>query len=821
MKYPLAFISIPIMLGVIFTYYIEVSLSVIFALLFLCIVLSLIAIKLKGSGKAGLALALVLVGMLLTNMRLDGAQLLKYLDKPLEIVAEVEDVVEVDENRTRLIIRTQGIRDEGEFVKVSEKSILNIIGKRDIRVGDRIRFTGVLKEPLPNTNPRLYNYKLNLLSHGIFTSCTIRDHAISGFVRDELDFLTKFRLGARDKIEEILDLYLKGDSRSIMKSILLGSYRYLEEEQVQTFRDLGLAHIIAVSGLHIGILTSLLIYLFAYMGIKREVNIAISIALIWAYGYIIGFPVSVVRANIMYTVLFSSQLLKKPYDSINSLFFALLLLMFINPFWIFHVGFQLSYVATFSVVYFTPKISMIFGLPRTGLFSSLASIVAAQIGILPLLAYYFNRLPMVGIVANLILVPLFNICLVMTILLIPMSFISGQLASSIGILVGSIVNLQSLGMNVLSYFPILYIRARSPYVLEIIFYYIIIFVIFGISKLRNIKRRAYKLVLVFLVSFLLTNQILISIDDSILVEFIDVGQGDSVLIRSKKGAYLIDTGGDIFGQYDVGENTLVPYLEKQGIFKLKGVFISHFHEDHCNSLPYLMDHVDIDNIYVGYVDDDNDLYREIKEGARRQGISINVLKRGNLLSIDDNTHLLVLGPDKDLLSMPIDDNDLSLVLLMKHFDNSFLFTGDIEHRGEVKVVETLDRGVDLLKVPHHGSNTSSSQDFLEKLKPKAAFVSVGRNNMFGHPHGEVVKRYEELNIALYRTDESGLIRVYLRGDGFAVDTFLKEKPDLIHIIKTYNIYISQIIICSIVIYVAMKYYIKVDEELKKIELEGV
>lgn len=313
-----------------------------------------------------------------------------------------------------------------------------------------------------------------------------------------------------------------------------------------------------------------------------------------------------------------------------------------------------------------------------------------------------------------------------------------------------------------------------------------------------------------------------ALDNSLTIEFIDVGQGDSILIRGKEGNYLIDTGGDIFGQFHVGENILLPYLEKQGIFKLKGVFISHFDMDHCGSLPYLMDNIDIENLYIGYVDEGNELYRLIKDKATEKRIPIYILKKGEFLKLASNTHALVVGPDKGLLDVPKrEGNDLSLVLLIKHLDKKILFTGDIEREGERNVVESLKTTVDLLKVPHHGSNTSSSVEFLEKLKPKAAVISVGRNNMFGHPHGEVIKRYEENNINLYRTDKLGLIRAHLDREDFVINGFLKERIGLLYIIKTYNLFISNLLLCSILMYIVIRYFTKLDEEMNRIGLERV
>ncbi|MBZ2175752.1 DNA internalization-related competence protein ComEC/Rec2 [Schnuerera sp. xch1] len=817
MKRPLVLLTIFISLGIVFYYYVEVNLYMILLLLMLSIAANLINIKFNYSMYIGLLLSFFLLGMFIIGIKENSSQLIQFIDKPIELSGTIKESKDIEENSKHVVL-IDNIKYENIDRNVSEKIILNVIGKCKLDIGDKIRFNAVLREPIENTNPRLYNYKLNLLTNNIYTTTTIREYSILDVVEQNLNIFLSLKLSFIDKVEKTFDLYLAEGNSPIMKSIILGEDSYLDEERIQQFRDLGLAHILAVSGLHIGILTALLVGMFAYIGIDRRINIILTIIILWIYAYIIGYPVSVLRSNIMFTVLLLSQLWAKPYDSINVLFFALLLLIIINPYWIFSVGFQLSFVATFSIIYFTPKFNKILYLKDSSIVRTLVSIISVQIGLLPVLAYYFNHIPLISIVSNLILVPLFSICLVLSIFLIFFSFISEYISDAIGITINFLLNIQLMAIEILNYFPVLNIKVASPSFLTIGMYYILIFTLLGIIQIKELNRVITKVMVTYLLLLILINSISINLNETLSIDFIDVGQGDSILLRTKEENYLIDTGGNAFGDFDIGENILLPYLEKEGVFKLDGIFITHFHEDHCKSLPYLMDNMKIENIYFGYTEDNNASYKDIKNRAEHKDIPIFILKKGDRLNLDNN-EVTVIGPNYELLkNSNNNENDLSLVLLLTHFDTTILFTGDIEKKGEENVVNTMHRNIDFLKVPHHGSNTSSGADLLNVLKPNIGIISVGRNNVFGHPNSEVIDTYNSNNIELYRTDKHGLINLTLDKNDFKINPFIREKISVLYIIGHYYLNIIFLVIYFEILYIMIKYYTLIYKEMERIEL---
>lgn len=822
MNRPFIYFTIPILFGIVFYYFIEINIFITLILLVLFLIVNLIRLKLNLTIKINLFISFFLLGILLTGLKSNSSQLIEYVDMPIELKGVVKDVKTISEEEGRYIILVHSINHNGTYKNISEKTILKVIGEKQLTLGDEVGFKAILKEPLPNTNPKLFNYKLSLLTENIYTTATIKDYSITTVEKVKPSLPFRLKEGFTNKVERTFDSYLVEDNSSLMKAIVLGNDSYLDGENINQFRDLGLAHILAVSGLHIGILAGFLVSLMAYLGINRKINIGLTIAIIWFYAYIIGGPPSVLRANIMFSLLLLSELLREPYDSINTLFFALFLMIIINPFWIFGIGFQLSFIATFFIIYLTPKISEIFYPYDSKIIKSLAGILSVQFGLLPIQAYYFNRIPLIAVVANLILVPLFSICLILSMVMILFSCFSRLAASSIGLIVNFLLNIQFYGIELFNYFPYLTLRLSSPSIMEIFIYYIFIFILFDVLKIRNLNKRVTKAIIFYLLFLIIINSFAISLNQRLDANFIDVGQGDSILLNTKEGNYLIDTGGNIFGNFDIGENILIPYLEKMGIFKIKGVFITHYDADHCKSLPYLMDNMEVENIYLGYEREGNELYEKIKGKALSKNVPISILRKGDKLRLDNNTNVIVVGPDEELLrNSKNNENNLSLVLLLNYYDKNILFTGDIEKAGEQSLLKSLNANVDFLKVPHHGSKTSSSIELLESTKPKVGFISVGRNNSFGHPHIEVINRYEDNSIDLYRTDQLGLINLNLDRTNYKITPFIKERLSIIYVMKYYGLIISCFIVYIIISYIMIKYFALLMKEMEKVELQGI
>ncbi|MBU5427139.1 DNA internalization-related competence protein ComEC/Rec2 [Tissierella pigra] len=810
MKRPFVFITIPFILGIVFSYYIEIRLITILIFLFFILILYIINFSKDKSNNIFLLLILFTFGIILAKYNLNNSFLISKEGEEFLLRGIVDDVVWKEEGEGKYIVEINRV---GNF-NIKEKTVLKIRGDKQVSLGDKLIFKGKINVPLENTNPMLFNYKRSLLSNKLYTTININDYSILEIERNDIPLKYKMKLKFKERIENLFNSNLSEENSSLMKSIVLGEYNYLDEKNISKYRDLGLAHILAVSGLHIGIISSFLVYIFSHLGIKRKINIFMTLIIIWFYGYLIGFPPSLLRANIMFSIIFIGQAMAEPYDSINSLFFAMLILLIINPMWIFNLGFQLSFLASFSIIYFTPKIKHIFYLYKNKLTYTLSGLLAVQIGLFPVQAYYFNKISIMGILANLIIAPILSFSLIIGAVMVGLSYSLDIFIPFLGKILNLILSIQFRLIDILYKFPFGIIKYHSPSIGEFILYYIFILILFKVIKVNKISFNLQRIIIYYLVFFLVFNFIILLNDKSVNIHFIDVGQGDGILIQTNRDNYLVDTGGNIMDSFDIGKNITLPYLEKIGVNKIKGVFITHFDEDHCKSLPLLMENIKIKNILLSYENHGNKTYDEIKN----KNIPIKILKENDLIYLDNNTYIKVLSPNESIIRNGFTENNKSLVFILSNYNKNILFTGDIEKEVELELFSKIEDNIDIIKVPHHGSNTSSTDEFLEVIQPSTAIISVGRNNLYGHPRNEVLERYISYGTEIYRTDTMGRIKVVLNKGDIKIESFIKEKPDSIDFLNTNFFYIIFYIIYYLLSYILIKFYLYLEGELKTNEL---
>lgn len=803
MKRPFMNILIPFIFGIAFFYYTQFEISFMILSFFLMLGLILLINNKKITNILFYIMIFNFAGLLLYNS-LNSSEISNYYDQDVELEIIIKDEIDKREYYTSYYGEINRVFAKEFSTKVSEKTIVNLKGDKKLDYGTVILGQTSIEEPMSNTNPGLFDYSRYLKTKNIHSIIEFKERNYDIIGEISLNRLDKVKLGVKQYLDKFLQSSLEEKNVGIIKGILLGDDSSLEEENLEQYRKLGIAHILAISGLHIGIITGFLLFILGKININYKISSLIVIVFIFIYGYIVDYPPSILRASIILSFLMLSRIIYKRPDYINILSFVALILLVYQPLWIFDIGFQLSFVCTLFIIVLTPKINnAIFSDVRFG--KLISPLLAVQIGIAPILIYNFNYIAATSLIANLILIPILSYLFISVIFLIGLSLFSFDIAIILMELVDKtltyfsyIVDLVHDYLNIVVYLP-------SLSFISIIIYYFIVYIL---ANGRDLKKIKYKYKILFITTFIflvILNETMSSISKW-SVNFIDVGQGDSALIKIKDKHFLIDTGGTTFGDYDVGENILAPYLLKSGISEIEGVFISHFHEDHVEGLISLFKNpnIKINNIFLNPNNERNDLYKEIIYLAKEKEIKINLVSEKDKLKIYDICEFKFYVPKQSSFD---EENNNSLIISLKIDEQNILFMGDAEKELENEYIKYNHEKFDIVKLGHHGSNTSTTEKFINHIEPNIAIISVGEN-IYGHPHPETLAKLNSENISIYRTDEDGYISIRDKFDSYQINTYNDE-------IIQYSIYdIFFIIIFSIIIYMD-GLYLKIIEDSKE------
>ncbi|MFA9424228.1 MAG: DNA internalization-related competence protein ComEC/Rec2, partial [Sedimentibacter sp.] len=500
-----------------------------------------------------------------------------------------------------------------------------------------------------------------------------------------------------------------------------------------------------------------LLIVFRFAGLGKRLSWIVAWSLIWFYGFLIGFPLSVLRTLVMFTLLFGSEVLYRKYSSLNAIGLAAIVLTIYNPYWIFDAGFLLSFSAALSLIIYNKYIAKNI-MTKNSLIRSIYMYLFLQIFTLPVIAYYFNYIPLMGVLYNLVLIPIFIVILVYGFLLL----ILNGLFSVLLIIPMKIFNYILTSLRYIVYFSDKFafngLTVETMTICSIIFFYIFLFFMLYLYKNKTSCLKKYGLV-TLICFYVVTYVAFPLLDDSLYFSVVDAGQGLFTTIKYKSTDIIIDCGSSSSNNF--GKYTVVPYLTKQGIFQEDIVFISHWDTDHYSGLTELLQsHINVKNIFSS--SKNTEIANEITE-----------IKKYGHVRIDDIFSINVLWPDENYIAS--EKNNSSLVLLINYKNQSILLPGDIEEEVENLIFQDI-RKSDILIVPHHGSKTSSSTTFVEAVKPKIAVLSYGKNN-YGIPSQQVLSRYEAYNTTLLSTFEQGEINFILKNDKLYYNTYTNENSD--------------------------------------------
>lgn len=658
---------------------------------------------------------------------------------------------------------------DGVKIKGNKKYLLNIKKSKEmnIKFGDYIKINAKIELPSKARNYMGFDYQRYLKSKKIIATIIVVEN-VEILDVNKANIAENIFNSVRNNIKEIMYKLLPKDARELAVGMMIGDKDELDAKIEEDFKNSNLTHMLAVSGAHISY-----VILGLNLMLKKTSNRFRKIFIICFLIFFVGvtdFTPSVQRASIMAILLLVSTMLYRSQDTYTSIAFSGLVILIINPYSFFDIGFQLSFGGTIGIVLMYNN--LIKKIKTKGklvnyIVSSICVSVCANLIIIPIMTYNFNTVSLTFWISNLLAGPFLGVIIILGFCVYLLSFVIFPVAKIISIPLKYLIYILLVIVKYCSKIPFSSITIRGPYIYEILIYYIVLYLVFNYAKIKPYFK---KLVVVIMIVILIANScIYMQNHGKMIIYFIDVGQGDSTLIRTAKNkTILIDGGGSENSSFDVGEKTLLPYLLDRKITVLDYVVISHFDTDHCGGILYLMEHIKVKNIIISKQGKESINYNKFKNIVLDKGISVIFVKKGDKIKIDNETYMDVLFPSNNFISDNILNNN-SIVTKVCYNNFSVLFTGDVEEIAENEICRkyhTTDKlKANILKIAHHGSKTSSTAEFIKMVKPQIALIGVGEKNKFGHPNAGVIQRLKNMNTKIYRTDKMGEIVIQINNMG--------------------------------------------------------
>ncbi len=634
-------------------------------------------------------------------------------------------------------------------------------GEERFSVGDRVAFSGELAAPSLATYPGGYDEAYQLAVEGY--ACKIFPEEIQK-TGAERTFGVLLAEG-RERLHRVIEQILPANEGGILKALVTGEHEDIPEETRELYTKAGVIHILCISGLHLSLLGFYIEALLSrVLRCGRGLTTAAILLLSALFLCFTGITPSAVRAVLMMYVLQIGKYLFCLYDRRSSIAAAAMLILLFEPLYLFHAGFQLSFVTVLGICIGAERLEQSKGRKRSrldGIKELLLLSFYASIWSFPLVAYHFYSVSLVGVLANLVILPLSGLLLGFGILSAVLGLFSIPLATFAAGSVYIILQIYEKTCRLLTSLPFASVLVGRPTVWVIALYgMLLLLLLYGAERKWSWLGGAAICAAMWCCIF--GNRMLWKEN---LVTFLDVGQGDAAVITTyDKRACLID-GGGIYGR-DFGENTgelvILPYLQSLGIDRLDGAFLSHMDRDHMFGLLEAVDALPTEALYLpDYpMTEEDALLREVVE---RRGIPLYTLGNG---AISADGAWGCLYPFSGLVFETEDSNLSSLVLRYRYGGTDILFTGDLPELGERLLLQKgVDVSADVLKVSHHGSRGATTEEFLRAVRAREAVISCGQNNLYGHPHDETLARLEQADVEVERTDEEGSIFLRLTPHG--------------------------------------------------------
>ncbi|QQS38163.1 MAG: DNA internalization-related competence protein ComEC/Rec2 [Ignavibacteriales bacterium] len=788
--YPVILFTASLIIGIIFTVFVNPFIDAFLpaAIVIIVVAILFLILKLKSTlnSQKLKVLSIVLIGFIagsILALEKDSVKTLNiHREKNVKVTGKITSVELKRERSIQFMVECDSLQvnDNTFFTGLNLicriydtelKKLDSIYNK--IYPGNIIELSGTFSSGRERRNPGEFDFRKYLESKdisGVITLTTTDDLKILG---DEYDFFKStihdIRTSIDSRISELHDRKTSG----LLRGLLLADRTEINAEVKNDFIDSGVVHILAVSGLHVGYILMIFILLTGRFNIK--IRMLMTIAGILSFLLITNSPPSVFRACVMAIVFILAKLTGRSSNIYNSLAIAAAIILLFDYKELFNPGFQLSFSAVLAIAVFVPLLTRVVnsGFIKSGILKNILilSIVsfAAQIGTLSLTLMYFGKISLIGLMANLIVIPLAGVIIaigILTLCISPLSFLIASLSAETNMLLTSMMlELVRFSSNLsFAFTPV-----KNFSMIDVLVFYVhCIFIICFIKRFTNNISKIVFVILVAANIFIFTSfdneEVLVPGNLNVMV--IDVGQGDAILIKFPNGETALVDAGDANYFFDAGERIIIPLLDYLGINKIDYAFISHLDSDHYAGFVSLIYNNRIKKVFKPQTDSSSN--KDLRFEA--------YLKKMQIPFEDYSTGVREFGSAKIyfLTSQYVNNagfshNNKSGVFKLVYGDSEILFTGDIELAAETYYANKYKTFLqsDVLKVAHHGSETSSTPSFISYVKPEISLISAGVQNKFNHPSDIVLQSLDDYSRIL-RTDKSGAIILSSDGREFSL-----------------------------------------------------
>lgn len=733
-----------------------------------------------------------IAGMLCANLDsiVPADDISHHIGKTVTVTGIVDAVPEISQANThgkqvRYVVRVQNVELEKTGAKSASggKVRINVLYKENgelaVFYGDKITVYGKVRELRGYNNPGQIDMTVALKREGITARMSVQEQniklntAYAGYSWRAA--LADWQAGIVRALQKVMPV----NDAAILTAVLFGGYQGINKSVVDDFAATGLIHILSVSGAHIALVAGLIRWFGNQLRLGSRTTTVVAVLAIVFYACISGFTPPVIRSMIMGIISLLAILVERESYAPAALAITALGMLVYQPLLLYDISFQLSFAATAGLVFlYKPTYDYLSAFLPAWLAGPLAVTASAQLGVLPIIAWYFNNFSLISFAANILVLPVVELVIILGLTGVIIYTVVPVIGNLVFVISSLLIGLVMMLTAFLAAVPYSSVYIPSVGISGSAAYYLLLAWFYGWRPLavpgpgQLVRQRPGTCATTAIVIIGLL-AVYTWYPRPLSVHFIDVGQGDAALIITPRGkTVLVDTGGSFSSSnYDIGERVVAPYLKHYGVTTVDYLILTHGHQDHAGGAAGIAGRVSVNKVMLP-----REEYSQAVQALVHTKPAIAIIptytdQRFQLDGVDVGIEHAV---GENGRNQAVTGNEVSSVVRVSYGRHSFLITGDLEAKGEEALLAAKEvKPCTVLKVGHHGSKTSTTAAFLQALAPEYAVISVGYANRFGHPHPETIRRLTDRQTVIYRTDTHGAVVFKSDGRKLEVDTYIK------------------------------------------------